>query len=327
MPLNPLGWWTIFFPSEEIYDRSHLDYQKKKKKVPDHCNCENPTFYSMLNFCSLKLHHVRSLKKMLACFALKLFPFLLLCDSDPPHSLCSFVILQAAWLFQPLFPSFCQQVIIPLNFASKGITLTSSWKSCFLWQNSGCLNFLFKDPRSAFVPWVPYSLCWTSSPLVFYERKGSYRSNTVCSRFQSCQFPCQACAGTCMHPYSWLWLCALFCLLLRRVEYFKPRMSRHKYKSSRDVAGAAKKCQVMMMETKVNRFEGVQWQEEEEISESEKIHKTWKGQKIVFIWGGIVSFWVTKPECRPVHEGRPVSEQQQLFRMQYSCYHVIYDEK
>ena len=131
-----------------------------------------------------------------------------------------------------------------------------------------------------------------------------------------------------MHaPYSWLWLCALFCLLLRRVEYFKPRMSRHKYKSSRDVAGAAKKCQVMMMETKVNRFEGVQWQEEEEISESEKIHKTWKGQKIVFIWGGIVSFWVTKPECRPVHEGRPVSEQQQLFRMQYSCYHVIYDEK
>lgn len=200
MPLNPLGWWTIFFPSEEIYDRSHLDYQKKKKKVPDHCNCENPTFYSMLNFCSLKLHHVRSLKKMLACFALKLFPFLLLCDSDPPHSLCSFVILQAAWLFQPLFPSFCQQVIIPLNFASKGITLTSSWKSCFLWQNSGCLNFLFKDPRSAFVPWVPYSLCWTSSPLVFYERKGSYRSNTVCSRFQSCQFPCQACAGTCMHP-------------------------------------------------------------------------------------------------------------------------------
>lgn len=52
-----LGWWTIFFPSE-IYDRSHLDYQKKKK-VADHCNCENPTFYSMLNFCSLKLHHVK----------------------------------------------------------------------------------------------------------------------------------------------------------------------------------------------------------------------------------------------------------------------------
>lgn len=224
----------------------------------------------MLNFCSLKLHHVRSLKKMLACFALKLFPFLLLCDSDPPHSLCSFVILQAAWLFQPLFPSFCQQVIIPLNFASKGITLTSSWKSCFLWQNSGCLNFLFKDPRSAFVPWVPYSLCWTSSPLVFYQHKGSYRSNTVCSCFQSCQFPRQACAGTCMHPYRWLWLCALYCLLLRRVEYFKPRMSRHKYKSSRDVAGAAKKCQVMMMETKVNRFKGVQWQEEEEISEELK---------------------------------------------------------
>ena len=33
--------------------------------------------------------------------------------------------------------------------------------------------------------------------------------------------------------------------------YFKPRISRSKHKSSSDVAGTAKKCQAIEMETKV----------------------------------------------------------------------------
>ena len=39
--------------------------------------------------------------------------------------------------------------------------------------------------------------------------------------------------------------------------YFRPRMSGKKPKSSSDVAGTAKKCQVTMMETKVNIIERV----------------------------------------------------------------------
>ena len=35
----------------------------------------------------------------------------------------------------------------------------------------------------------------------------------------------------------------------------------------------------------------------------EEIHKTRKGQRIVFVWGSTVSFWVTKSECRSVNEG------------------------
>ena len=40
--------------------------------------------------------------------------------------------------------------------------------------------------------------------------------------------------------------------------YFKPRMSGSKHESSGDVAGTAKKCQVITMETKVKIIERVE---------------------------------------------------------------------
>ena len=67
--------------------------------------------------------------------------------------------------------------------------------------------------------------------------------------------------------------------------YFKPRISRSKHKSSSDVAGTAKKCQAIEMETKVKIIERVKQgkkieleaqrkdeerQEEEEVTEEPK---------------------------------------------------------
>ena len=55
-------------------------------------------------------------------------------------------------------------------------------------------------------------------------------------------------------------LLVLYCTVLYRVQYlhFKPRMSGSKRKSSGDVAGTAKKCQVRTMETKVKTIERVE---------------------------------------------------------------------
>ena len=52
----------------------------------------------------------------------------------------------------------------------------------------------------------------------------------------------------------------LLCTLLYRVQYlyFNPRMSGSKCKSSGDVAGTAKRNQVIMMETKVKIIERVE---------------------------------------------------------------------
>ena len=36
---------------------------------------------------------------------------------------------------------------------------------------------------------------------------------------------------------------------------------------------------------------------------TQEIHGAGKGQENFFIWGGIVNFWGTRPDCRAVHEG------------------------
>ena len=60
----------------------------------------------------------------------------------------------------------------------------------------------------------------------------------------------------------------LLCTLLYRVQYlyFNPRMSGSKCKSSGDVAGTAKRIQVIMMETKVKIIERVEQTEKMETS-------------------------------------------------------------
>ena len=70
----------------------------------------------------------------------------------------------------------------------------------------------------------------------------------------------------CVHP---LQVVVLLCTLLYSTVYntvvqylyLKPRMSGSKHKSSGDVAGTAKKCQAITMETKVKIIERVEREE------------------------------------------------------------------
>ena len=62
-----------------------------------------------------------------------------------------------------------------------------------------------------------------------------------------------------MHLYFRVLLCTLLCTVVQYL-YSKPRMSRNKSKS--DIAGTAKKCQVITMETKVKIIERVEQKEE-----------------------------------------------------------------
>ena len=74
------------------------------------------------------------------------------------------------------------------------------------------------------------------------------------------QFTCTAQNVTCTHPLQVaVFLCTLlYSSVWSTVEqdlYFKSRMSKSKHKSSGNAAGAAKKPQVIMMETKVKIIE------------------------------------------------------------------------
>ena len=62
-----------------------------------------------------------------------------------------------------------------------------------------------------------------------------------------------------MHLYFRVLLCTLLHTVVQYL-YSKPRMSRNKSKS--DIAGTAKKCQVITMETKVKIIERVEQKEE-----------------------------------------------------------------
>ena len=95
-----------------------------------------------------------------------------------------------------------------------------------------------------------------------YSKSPTYKHlSCELSKIQTCvhmsnhvsQFTCLVYIITCMHM---LQVVMLLCTLLYSTEstvvqylYFKPRMSGSKCKSSGDVAGTAKKCQVIMMET------------------------------------------------------------------------------
>ena len=69
-----------------------------------------------------------------------------------------------------------------------------------------------------------------------------------------------------MHLYFRVLLCTLLCTVVQYL-YSKPRMYRNKSKS--DIAGTAKKCQVITMETKVKIIERVE-QKEERVTEELK---------------------------------------------------------
>ena len=66
----------------------------------------------------------------------------------------------------------------------------------------------------------------------------------------------------CMHIHP-LQMVVLLCTLQYYIEYiaeylyFKPRMSRNRYKISSDITGTAEKCQAITMETKVKIIERV----------------------------------------------------------------------
>ena len=99
-------------------------------------------------------------------------------------------------------------------------------------------------------------------------------------------------------------------------------MSRSKYKSSRDVAGTARKCQVITMGTKVNIFEGMEWQEEEEISEEQKIFPKYEKARRLSVFEEVLLVFESQNPNVDQYMKVATAVQNAI-----ACYHVIYDEK
>ena len=98
-------------------------------------------------------------------------------------------------------------------------------------------------------------------------------------------------------------------------------MSGGKHKSSSDVAGTAKKCQVITMETKVKIIEGVEQQEEEAAEEP----KGFAAQEMVrgfLYFKRLRSFLEAQDQMQ-----NNTQKLQQPFRLQSSSCRVIYDEE
>ena len=99
-------------------------------------------------------------------------------------------------------------------------------------------------------------------------------------------------------------------------------MSRSKRKSSGDAAGTAKKCQTIMMETKVKIIERVEQQEEEEVTEEPKRFMSQEMAR------GFSLF----EEALLVFEAQDPNEEQYTkvaaaIQNVIQCYRVIYDKK
>ena len=98
-------------------------------------------------------------------------------------------------------------------------------------------------------------------------------------------------------------------------------MSGSKCKSSSDVAGTAKKCQVITMETKVKIIEGVEQQEEAAAEEP----KGFAAQEMVrgfLYFRRLCSFLEAQDQMQ-----NSTQKLQQPFRLQSSSCRVIYDEE
>ena len=99
-------------------------------------------------------------------------------------------------------------------------------------------------------------------------------------------------------------------------------MSGSKHKSSGDVAGTAKKCQVITMETKVKIIERVEQQEEEEVSE----------ELMRFTMQEMARGFSLFEEALLVFEAQDLNIELYMkvataVQNAIQCYHVIYDEK
>ena len=98
------------------------------------------------------------------------------------------------------------------------------------------------------------SCLYSKSPYIETSKLQTFKDVNMLLHVQSCSLQSLCTLSAVWIVCKWLGLCVLYSTVQRTVVwylYFKSRMSESKHKNSGDVAGAAKKGQAIMMETKV----------------------------------------------------------------------------
>ena len=154
VPFNPLGGLFLAPWMKSLAGHTQI---KKKKVCPDHCNYENPTFYSKLSFSSPSACYCLRLEACSREWGVVAFFSSRFCSlgTEPPSSLTKCVLVFFGGLPDSSYCSFLslsQQVIIP-HILHPWTTLCPPFgKAVLLLQKPAWVNFFSDEPRLASIP-------------------------------------------------------------------------------------------------------------------------------------------------------------------------------